>query len=230
MIDLQGVSRTYGEGAGAVEALRPLDLHIEAGTFVTVVGASGSGKSTLLNIIGLLDTPTAGRVFLGDADVTALNDDKRTHLRRDRIGFVFQFFNLLPTMTAIENVALPARLAGQSQRGSHQRAQELLSRVGLVQRMDHRPDQLSGGEMQRVAIARALMLDPPLLLADEPTGNLDSETGRDILALLRGEKDGKRTIVMVTHDAEVAALGDRIIRMGDGRVLGDSLIPPPADS
>ena len=227
MIDLKGVSRIYGDGAGAVEALRPTDLHIDAGTFVTIVGASGSGKSTLLNLVGLLDTPTSGRVFVAGTDVTALDDDARTRMRRDRIGFVFQFFNLLPTMTALENVALPARLAGKKQRSSHERAQVLLRRVGLGERLDHRPDQLSGGEMQRVAIARALMLDPPLLLADEPTGNLDSETGRDILALLRDEQDGKRTLVMVTHDAEVAALGDRIIRMGDGRVLGDSLVPPP---
>lgn len=223
MIELTDVSRTYGEGAGAVPALRQLDLNIETGSFVTIVGASGSGKSTLLNLLGLLDSPSSGSIRIAGTDVTKLDDNERTHMRRDRIGFVFQFFNLLPTMTALENVALPARLAGQKQTASHDRAASLLEGVGLSRRADHRPDQMSGGEMQRVAIARALMLDPPLLLADEPTGNLDSETGHGILTLLRGEQNETRTIIMVTHDPKVAALGDRTICMGDGRVLEDTV-------
>lgn len=221
VIELRGVSRTYGEGASAVAALKPLDLQIARGRFVTIVGSSGSGKSTLLNLLGLLDAPSTGSIYINGKEASAVNDNARTLLRRDQIGFVFQFFNLLPTMTAIENVALPARLAHRAHKQSHERAIELLHRVGLGHRLDHRPHQLSGGEMQRVAIARALVMDPPLLLADEPTGNLDSETGREILELLRGERSDKRTVVMVTHDPKMAAQGERTIRMGDGRIIED---------
>src|SRR5262249_53412254 len=161
---------------------------------------SGSGKSTLLQLVGALDRPTEGSVHVAGKDLGALSDDERTLLRRDRIGFVFQFFNLLPTLTAVENIALPARLAGQAAGKTKARADELLSRVGLGTRGGHRPDQLSVGEMQRVAIARALMMDPPLLLADEPTGNLDSTTGVSILELLRGAVESHRTVILVTHD------------------------------
>jgi putative ABC transport system ATP-binding protein len=221
MIVLEHVSRSYGSGAKAVAAVRDVSLHIEPGTFVTIVGASGSGKSTLLNLMGALDRPTEGRVLLSGQDLAGLSDADRTLLRRQRIGFVFQFFNLLPTLTALENVALPARLSRQPKRPTAQRASELLERVGLASRCDHRPDELSGGEMQRVAIARALMMDPPILLADEPTGNLDSATGLTVLDLLRGTVEAHRTVVLITHDKSIAQRGQRVITMADGQVLHD---------
>jgi putative ABC transport system ATP-binding protein len=221
MIALKNVSRAYGSGDGLLYAVRDVSLEIAAGSFVTIVGASGSGKSTLLQLIGALDRPTSGNVIVDGKDLAALSDDQRTLLRRDRIGFVFQFFNLLPTLTALENVALPARLAGESATKTKPRAQELLSRVGLGARGGHRPDQLSGGEMQRVAIARALMMDPPVLLADEPTGNLDSTTGVSILELLRGAVDAHRTVILVTHDPAVAKKGNRTLTMGDGKLISD---------
>lgn len=223
MIVLQNVSRTYGQGSAAVHALREVSVSIEAGSFVTVVGASGSGKSTLLNLIGALDHPTSGHILLAGRDIYGLDDDARTRLRRDTIGFVFQFFNLLPTLTALENVALSARLSGQGGREVTRRATALLERVGLAARAHHKPEQLSGGEMQRVAIARALMMDPPVLLADEPTGNLDSDTGKSILALLRGATSERRTVVLVTHDPQLAAQGDRTLTMADGRLARDEL-------
>jgi putative ABC transport system ATP-binding protein len=221
MIVLQNVSRTYGQGSAAVHALREVSVSIEAGSFVTVVGASGSGKSTLLNLIGALDHPSSGHILLAGRDIYGLDDDARTRLRRDTIGFVFQFFNLLPTLTALENVALSARLSGQGGREVTRRATALLERVGLAARAHHKPEQLSGGEMQRVAIARALMMDPPVLLADEPTGNLDSDTGKSILALLRGATSERRTVVLVTHDPQLAAQGDRTLTMADGRLARD---------
>jgi putative ABC transport system ATP-binding protein len=221
MIHLENISRTYGEGAAAVHAIRDLTVTIEAGSFVTIVGASGSGKSTLLNLIGALDRPTSGRIMLDGVELYDLNDKRRTLLRREKIGFVFQFFNLLPTLTALENVALPAKLMSKGGKGSDRRAQALLERVGLSQRAEHKPDQMSGGEMQRVAIARALMMDPPVILADEPTGNLDSSIGPVIIELLRGAVDTKRTVVLVTHDLKLAEQGDRILTIEDGRLARD---------
>jgi putative ABC transport system ATP-binding protein len=226
MIKLEHVSRSYGTGAKAVAAVRDISLEIEAGSFVAVVGASGSGKSTLLNLMGALDQPTSGRVLLENHDLGALSDAARTLLRRTRIGFVFQFFNLLPTLTALENVALPARLARQASKPTQRRAEELLERVGLADRRHHRPDELSGGEMQRVAIARALMMDPPIMLADEPTGNLDSATGLAILDLLRGAVDAHRTVVLITHDPNVASRGQRIVSMTDGKLSNDQAQAP----
>ena len=219
MIRLIDAQRTFGTGPSAVHALHPTQLHVEAGEFITIVGASGSGKSTMLNLMGLLDHPTGGSVELDGAPVEELGDNARTRLRRDKIGFVFQFFNLLPTMNALENVTLPTKLAGRPRKESSERARSLLQSVGLDKRVGHRPDQLSGGEMQRVAIARALVMDPPILLADEPTGNLDSETGREIMELLRGATTERRTVVIVTHDPKVAEQGERTIRMADGRVV-----------
>jgi putative ABC transport system ATP-binding protein len=226
MIALEHVSRTYGRGANAVHAVRDVSTVIESGTFVTLVGASGSGKSTLLNMIGTLDTPSSGRIVVDGADLSALGDDARTRFRRDRIGFVFQSFNLLPTLSAIENVMLPSELAGDGGRAARTRAEELLARMGLAERLAHRPDELSGGEAQRVAIARALMRDPPILLADEPTGNLDSASGRAVLELLRGEVHARRTILLITHDPGVARAGERMLTMADGALTGDA--PPPA--
>jgi putative ABC transport system ATP-binding protein len=221
MIKLSHVSRSFGTGSKVVPAVRDVSLDIAPGEFVTVVGASGSGKTTLLHLIGALDRPTEGQVLIDGRDLRTMSDDALTLLRRTRIGFVFQFFNLLPTLTATENVALPARLAGQSRADTRKRAESLLERVGLAARSGHRPDELSGGEMQRVAIARALMMDPPVLLADEPTGNLDSSTGATILELLRGAVDAHRTVVLITHDPAIAKRGTRILTMGDGRLVKD---------
>ena len=221
-IAVENVSRTFGEGPSAVHAVRGVSVAIAPGSFVAIVGASGSGKSSLLNLMGTLDTPTEGRIKLDGVYLDTLDDDARTRLRRDRMGFVFQFFNLLPTLSALENVALPAKLAGLGGRATRERASELLVRVGLDKRKDHRPNALSGGEMQRVAIARALMMDPPVLFADEPTGNLDSKTGKDILTLLKGAA-GERTVVLITHDPAVAGKGDRILTMADGRLAKDEV-------
>jgi putative ABC transport system ATP-binding protein len=221
MVTLEKVSRSFGSGAASVPAVRDVSLTIEAGTFTTIVGASGSGKTTLLHLMGALDQPTSGTVMVDGKNIGQLSDDERTWLRRDRIGFVFQFFNLLPTLSALENVALPARLSGGRLGPTRKRAAELLERVGLAARSKHRPDQLSGGEMQRVAIARALMMDPPIVLADEPTGNLDSTTGVAILELIRGAVDSHRTVILVTHDPSVARVGDRVITMADGRLVKD---------
>jgi len=221
MVTLDKVSRSFGSGAASVPAVREVSLTIETGTFATIVGASGSGKTTLLHLMGALDQPTSGTVMVDGKNIGQLSDDERTWLRRDRIGFVFQFFNLLPTLSALENVALPARLSGGRLGPTRKRAAELLERVGLAARSNHRPDQLSGGEMQRVAIARALMMDPPLVLADEPTGNLDSTTGVTILELIRGAVDSHRTVILVTHDPTVARVGDRVITMADGQLVKD---------
>jgi putative ABC transport system ATP-binding protein len=220
-ITLENVSRSYGSGLNAVAAVRDISLKIEPGSFVTIMGASGSGKSTLLNIMGALDRPSSGRMLLENTDLSALSDAARTRLRRTRIGFVFQFFNLLPTLTALENVALPARLARQASKNVQRRADELLERVGLSARRQHRPDELSGGEMQRVAIARALMMDPPIVLADEPTGNLDSVSGNSILVLLRGTVTEHRTVVLITHDPKIASRGQRILTLVDGVISND---------
>jgi len=221
MIVLDNVRRTFGEGGSAVDAVRDVSFEIAAGSFVTLVGASGSGKSSLLNVIGALDHPTSGRVVVDGVDLYALDDNDRTRFRRDRIGFVFQFFHLLPTLDALENVMLPAEMAGQRGKATRDRAAGLLEQVGLGDRKTHKPDELSGGQMQRVAIARALMMDAPLLLADEPTGNLDSQTGKEILALLRGSLDARRTLVLVTHDPGIAKQGDRVLTMADGRLAAD---------
>jgi putative ABC transport system ATP-binding protein len=202
-----------------VHVLRGVSLTIRGGEFVTIMGPSGSGKSTLLHLLGALDDPTSGSVHFAGQDLKALSERKRSLLRRRQIGFVFQAFNLLPTLTAAENVALPLLLAGEGQ--TRRRALAALERMRLLQRADHFPEQLSGGEMQRVAIARALVGEPDLILCDEPTGNLDSANAKEILTLLRRLPDGRRTVVMVTHDLQAAACGDRTIHLRDGRV--DSL-------
>lgn len=226
IIELRDARRTYGEGASCVQALKGITLGIEAGSLTAIVGPSGSGKSTLLNLLGALDQPSSGQVLVAGHDLSKLDDNARTRLRRDRIGFVFQFFNLLPTLTAKENVLLPAKLAGKRGKELEARAEELLTRVGLGSRMGHRPDQMSGGEMQRVAISRALIMDPPVLLADEPTGNLDSKTGREVMRLLRGAVDNRRTVILVTHDPRIARIADRVLTIQDGLLAGDELLSP----
>jgi len=222
MIEASHLSRTYQRGDGTpVTALRDVSFVIAAGEFVVIRGASGSGKSSLLNILGCLDTPGSGSYRLAGEDVSALPDDARSHVRSKHVGFVFQSFNLLPRATAVENVELPALYTGASP--DRARAQELLERVGLGARADHFATELSGGEQQRVAIARALMNDPPLLLADEPTGNLDSAAGESVMRLLTSLHEGGRTIVLVTHDEHVASFADREIVIRDGVIASDTV-------
>ncbi len=214
-----GLQKQYQMGEVTVHALRGVDFTVEKGEFVAIMGASGSGKSTLLHLLGGLDIPSDGEVVLGGRRLAHLSDDDITIVRRRQIGFIFQFFNLLPTLSAAENVALPLLIDGRSLNEHHLRIDELLTLVGLGDRQDHKPDQLSGGQQQRVAIARALVTDPVILLADEPTGNLDSESGEEILRLLRRACDEKQqTIVMVTHDPKAAEYADRVVRLKDGLV------------
>jgi putative ABC transport system ATP-binding protein len=221
MISLSGVSKVF-DGRRKVTALDRVDLRIERGEMVSIVGPSGSGKSTLLNLIGALDRPTAGWVEIDGQRLDGLDDDGLTLVRRDKIGFIFQFFNLLPTLSCVENVALPLHLRGWARKKAAGRARELLELVQLGQRLDHVPDELSGGERQRVAIARALAVYPPVLLADEPTGNLDSATGADILTLIqRLHQELGATVLVVTHDQAVAGSCARTIALRDGRVASD---------
>jgi putative ABC transport system ATP-binding protein len=221
MITLEAVTRTF-DGKRNVTALDNVTLQIERGEMVSIVGPSGSGKSTLLNLVGTLDRPTSGWIAIDGHRLDGLGDDALTKVRRDKIGFIFQFFNLLPTLSGLENVALPLHLRGWPRRKAAERARELLDLVSLGNRVDHRPDELSGGERQRVAIARALAVYPPILLADEPTGNLDSSTGADILALIRDLHDRLHaTVLVVTHDTQVAHSCGRTLTLRDGRLAGD---------
>ncbi len=222
MIELKNVSRTYMHGAREILAIQNITLVIKAGEFLSVMGASGSGKSTLLNLIGGLDRPTHGEVYIDNMPLHGISDDELTLLRRRRVGFIFQFFNLLPILTAAENVGLPLLLEGIPFSRVRPAAEAVLQKVGLSGRTEHRPEQLSGGEMQRVAIARALVTNPTVLLADEPTGNLDSHTSTGIFNLLKDLHGEGQTIVMVTHDPRAAAYGTRTITIGDGRIAADS--------
>jgi putative ABC transport system ATP-binding protein len=219
-VEAVALARSYGEGDSAVHALRGVSLRVPAGQYTAVMGPSGSGKSTLMHLLAGLDRPTSGRVLVGGTDIAQLSDKALTGLRREHVGFVFQAFNLLPTLTAEENVLLPSRIAGRKLAPAAVDA--LLERVGLAERRDHRPAQLSGGQQQRVAIARALISEPTVLFADEPTGNLDSHAGADILALLREAADEGQTIVMVTHDPRAAAQADRTVVLEDGQIVSDS--------
>ncbi len=222
VLEAQDVRKTYGQGASAVEALRGIDLKVARGEFLAIMGPSGSGKSTLLHLLGGVDVPTSGRVLLEGTDLASLDDDQRSRFRRQRIGFIFQTFNLLPTLTAAENVALPLELDGVPGPEAHARAAEALEAVGITHRRTHIPSAMSGGEQQRVAVARALVIRPALLLADEPTGNLDSANGYQVTTLLRRLVDREgHTIVMVTHDVEVAAHAGRVVRLRDGRIQTD---------
>jgi putative ABC transport system ATP-binding protein len=215
-----GIVRRYGEGDTAVDALRGVSVDIAQGRLTAVMGPSGSGKSTLMHILAGLDKPTSGEVSVAGVDVTRLDDTALTKLRRDHIGFIFQFFNLLPMLTAAENIALPLRLAGSAPDKAW--LAELIEKVGLGDRLTHRPAELSGGQQQRVAVARALVSRPTVMFADEPTGNLDSTTGGEILALLRDSVDTLgQTTVMVTHDAHAAAIADRVLFLADGNIVRD---------
>ena len=221
MVRLIGVSKQF-DGKRKVTALEGIDLTVDRGEMLSIIGPSGSGKSTLLNLIGGLDTATSGEIELDGARLGGLSDDDLTRVRRDKIGFIFQFFNLLPTLTCLENVALPLHLRGWARKKAEGRARELLELVGLGQRLEHLPEELSGGERQRVAIARALSIYPPMLLADEPTGNLDTHTGAEILGLLEDLHSRLgATLLIVTHDLEVARRCARAIALRDGRVVED---------
>ena len=217
ILEFENVSRSYHEGSSEIQALREVSLSFAPGELVAVVGPSGSGKSTLLHLAGALDVPTSGEVRINGERTDRMGEEARARLRLKTIGFVFQFFNLIPTLSAVENVAVPALIAGEKSTVAYRQAADLLERVGLTQRASHFPEQLSGGEQQRVALARALALGAPLLLADEPTGNLDSENGIQILRLIGEFREG-RAIVIVTHDAKAEAVADRVIRISDGRV------------
>ena len=227
-VNTEDLSKVYGEGSTAVRALRDVWLEFPNGEFAAIMGPSGSGKSTLLHILGALDKPTSGRVVVGGTDLSGLSDRKLTLLRRQRMGFVFQFYNLIPTLSAEENVLLPALIAGEKAGRYTERLDELLELVGLIGRRTHRPDELSGGEQQRVAIARALIRNPDIILADEPTGNLDSKTGAGVLELMKSSAARyEQTILMVTHDPRAAATADRVVFLSDGRVVDEALDPDP---
>jgi putative ABC transport system ATP-binding protein len=222
MIELRGVSRTVMSGSDPLTILHPLSLVIPRGEFVAIVGPSGSGKSTLLGLIAGLDAPTTGQVLIDGTDITAISEDTLAKLRGEKVGFVFQFFHLIPSLTAYENVAVPMEIAGAAD--VRRRAEALLEEVGLTGRSHHYPSQLSGGEQQRVALARALANDPPILLADEPTGNLDTTNGRHIMDLVRKiHAERRTTVVLVTHDAELAAMADARLVLRDGRVVENTL-------
>jgi putative ABC transport system ATP-binding protein len=219
-VSATALTRTYGEGGSAVHALRGVSLEVPAGQFTAVMGPSGSGKSTLMHLLAGLDTPDAGSVRIAGEDITRMSDRELTRLRRKHIGFVFQSFNLLPTLTAEENVTLPLAIAGR--KPAPEVLDALLERMGLADRRDHKPSQLSGGQQQRVAVARALICTPTVLFADEPTGNLDSAAGAGVLGLLRDAVDADgQTTVMVTHDARAAAIADRVLFLADGRIVAD---------
>ena len=219
MITMKNITKSYEMGTQVVHALRGVDLQIDEGEFVAIMGPSGSGKSTLMNMIGCLDVPTGGLYTLNGTDVSSLNDNEQARIRNQRIGFVFQQFNLLPRTSALKQVALPLMYAGYGRSGRNKRAQEALTLVGLGDRMDHRPDELSGGQQQRVAIARALAVKPNIILADEPTGALDTQTGEDILDLFAELNAQGITIITITHDPEVAERAQRTVWIRDGLIV-----------
>jgi putative ABC transport system ATP-binding protein len=225
MIEVKDIVKVYRRGTNEVRALDAVSLSVPKGQFLSIMGSSGSGKSTLLNLMGALDIPSTGSITIDGQQVSRMPDAELSAFRRRRLGFIFQFFNLLPTLTALENAILPELLSGKRRDELETRAKALLEQVGLRGRWTHYPDELSGGEMQRVAVARALLSEPALLLADEPTGNLDSRTGAEVLRLIREATRARNlTVVMVTHDPRAAEVGDRLVRLADGRIIGDELV------
>ena len=228
LIELKDITRVYHMGRVEVRALRGVSLEVQQGEMLSIMGASGSGKSTLMNIIGCLDKPSAGLYFLDGQDVSQLNDDRLAEIRSRKIGFVFQTFNLLPRTSALQNVMLPLIYAGTGRAERRERARQALEAVGLADRIGHAPNELSGGQQQRVAIARALVTQPAILLADEPTGNLDSTSGAEVMELLQAlNRDRAITLVLVTHDPDIAKYTRRIVHLHDGTIAGDEPTPPP---
>ncbi len=222
VIEIRGIIRDFKLGQEIVHVLKGIDLDIKRGEYVAIMGPSGSGKSTLMNLLGCLDTPTAGLYRLNGKDVSQMSDDELADIRNTEIGFVFQTFNLLPRTTALDNVALPMVYAGASKKARNDRASEVLTDVGLADRMDHKPNQLSGGQRQRVAVGRALVNKPSIILADEPTGNLDSKTGTEIMGLFDQIHAAGNTVIMVTHEEDIAAHAKRVIRLRDGIIESDT--------
>ncbi len=223
MIKLENISREYFMGNQEIKALNSVDLRIHRGEFLSIMGPSGSGKSTLLNILGVLDKPSSGSYFLEEVDVTWLKDRELAKIRNDHFGFIFQSYNLFPELTALENVMVPLMYAGKARRERREKAENLLASVDMGHRLNHRPTQLSGGEQQRVAIARALANDPTLILADEPTGNLATEQGAEIMEVLQSLNQKGTTIVIVTHDPAISVYGKRLIQLRDGAIVSDEL-------
>jgi putative ABC transport system ATP-binding protein len=228
MMELRGICREYAVGGEIVHALDHVDLAVHPGEYISIMGPSGSGKSTLLNVLGLLDRPTGGTYVLEGEDVSKLGDDALAAHRQRQIGFVFQFFHLVPRLTALENVELPLVLAGAAPRERRERAAAILESVGLKARVDHRPDQLSGGERQRVAIGRAMIMQPKYLLADEPTGNLDSKSGGEIMQLIEDLHHGGIAVLIVTHDPSIGSRAHRHLTLRDGKIVGDDRGEPAA--
>ena len=218
MIKLEHIFKIYAMGENKVYALDDVSLHVAAHEFVSIIGPSGSGKSTLMNMLGCLDVPTQGRYFLDGTDISKKTDDELAEIRNKKIGFVFQGFNLLPKLTAVENVELPLIYSNVSAKERHEKAKEALAKVGLEGRIDHKPTELSGGQQQRVAIARALITDPPIILADEPTGNLDSKSGKEVMEIFKNLNANGNTIILITHDSGVAAQAKRVVRIQDGKL------------
>ena len=218
MLNLEHIFKIYEMGENKVYALDDVSLHVAAHESVSIIGPSGSGKSTLMNMLGCLDVPTQGRYFLDGTDISKKTDDELAEIRNKKIGFVFQGFNLLPKLTAIENVELPLIYSNVSAKERHEKAKEALAKVGLEGRIDHKPTELSGGQQQRVAIARALITDPPIILADEPTGNLDSKSGKEVMEIFKNLNANGNTIILITHDSGVAAQAKRVVRIQDGKL------------
>jgi putative ABC transport system ATP-binding protein len=227
MIKMEQINKVYRPHSNPVHALRDVSLHIEIGDFVAVMGPSGSGKSTLMNVMGCLDTPSSGTYWLGGVEVSSMNSDQLATVRNRKIGFVFQNYNLLPRMTALRNVELPMLYAGVEKEERKARALDCINRVGMLNRIHHRPSELSGGQCQRIAIARALINNPDIILADEPTGNLDSTTSMEIMNIFRSLHQENTTIVLVTHEEEIAAFASRVLYFRDGRLIKDEMLNPP---
>lgn len=224
MIDLKNITKTYDMGSVQVQVLRGISLHVDEGEFLSIIGPSGSGKSTLMNMIGCLDVPTTGEYYLDGKEISTYNEKQLSKIRNQKIGFIFQKFNLLPKLTALENVELPLIYRNMNNKERRKRSIEALEKVGLTDRMNHKPTELSGGQQQRVAIARALAGDPPVLLADEPTGNLDSKSGNDVMNIIRQLSSEGKTIVLITHDSEIAKIAQKTITIKDGLLLNSNTI------